>query len=295
MPQFIMGLWMGCVLSSLVYALVYLKKKHRKEAKESKPEEKEESQSVSSYEASFLAPQVKVLVVDDSKLSRTVIKEFLKKTEMTFLEAASGKESIKLAQKNEPDLIILDQRMPGMDGQETLRRLWTEGGVGKEVPILAMSSGIRKENEEEFREKGYAGYIGKPIQGNRLEEVILKVLAEEKIVQKPEGFSYQNGLSNFDGNEEVYRETLVLFADLWEERKVQLKQLLKEGNMEEYAILIHAIKGDARTMGADILAKLAYEQEMKAKEGNEKAIRESFDRVIKMGDKTAQYFKYSFR
>lgn len=296
MAQFVMGFCCGFIVAALLLSFLYLYLKRKNEkatATEDATEAQKKEESVG-YEMSFLAPQVKLLIVDDSKLSRTVIREFFRKTGIQISEAENGAECIKLVQKDSFDLIFLDQRMPGMDGTETIQRLWTEDGVGKKVPIIAMSSVIRRENEAEFLAKGYAGCIGKPIQGNRLEEIVLQVLPTDKIVQKPEGFSYQNGLANFDGNESVYRETLGLFAELWEERKVQLQQLLEEGNMEEYAILIHAIKGDARTMGADILAKLAYEQEIKAKAGQVESIQESFERVIKVGDKTAVYFKQMF-
>lgn len=296
MAQFVMGFWCGFIVAALLlsFLYLYLKRKNEKTTATKDATEAQKKEESVGYEMSFLAPQVKLLIVDDSKLSRTVIKEFFRKTGIQISEAENGAECIKLVQKDAFDLIFLDQRMPGMDGTETIQRLWTEGGVGKKVPIIAMSSVIRRENEAEFLAKGYAGCIGKPIQGNRLEEIVLQVLPTDKIVQKPEGFSYQNGLANFDGNESVYRETLGLFAELWEERKVQLQQFLEEGNMEEYAILIHAIKGDARTMGADILAKLAYEQEIKAKAGQVESIQESFERVIKVGDKTAVYFKQMF-
>ena len=56
-------------------------------------------------------------------------------------------------------------------------------------------------------------------------------LSEDALLQIPEGFSYQKGLKNFDGNEELYKETLLLFSSLWEERKEQLQQFLKEENM----------------------------------------------------------------
>ena len=102
------------------------------------------------------------------------------------------------------------------------------------------------------------------------------------------------GLDNFDGNEALYKETLLLFSTLWEERKEQLQRFLDEENMTEYAILIHAVKGDARILGADFLAELAYEQELSAKEQNVKAVRNSFSKVIETGTKTAEYFMLSF-
>ena len=290
MTQFIMGFWCGCLITVLLCVFLYFYKRREQGSRNRTEEEESPSKEKPVGDIPFIAPESRVLLVDDSRLSRKVIKEFLAHTGIRFAEAESGKEALALAGKSRFDLIFLDQRMPGLDGKETLRRLRQGTGACEAVPVIAVSTGIRKENEKEFLDAGFAGCIAKPIQWNRLEEVLLEHLPKDRILQRPEGFSYQNGLKNFDGKEGVYQETLVLFATLWEERREQLKQFLNEENMTEYAILIHAIKGDARTLGADIFAKLAYEQELKAKAGDVTGIREGFEKVLQTGDRTAEYF-----
>lgn len=114
--------------------------------------------------------------------------------------------------------------------------------------------------------------------------------------KKPEleGFSYEKGLKNFDGNEKIYRETLLLFAEIWAEREEQLRTFLSGGDMKNYAILIHAVKGDAKTLGADYLAELAYEQEQQAKEGDAEAVAGGIDRVLLAAGKAVEYFRDTF-
>ncbi len=294
MAQFLAGFWCGCAATTLVLCLLYANKlkQLRENAKKYKEPEFMKAATVAGEKLRGDMPQI--LLIDDSKLSRTLMREILGKRALEIFEAANGEESLKLAQKYEFDLIFLDQNMPGFDSDETLERLWEESGVKREVPVVAVGSAIRKTNEKEFRQKGYVACLGKPIQENRLAEILEQVLPHREEGEKPEGFSYRSGLANFDGNEEVYKETLVLFAELWAERKEQLRQFLEEENMPEYAILIHAIKGDARTLGADVLGGIAYEQEIKAKEGNCEAVRAGFDRVIQTGDKTAEYFMQMF-
>ena len=159
---------------------------------------------------------------------------------------------------------------------------------------LQMLEHVRQENEAKYLELGFADCLAKPIQMSRLEEILLINLPEEVLLPIPDGFSYQNGLKNFDGNEELYKEKLVLFSSLWEERKEQLKGFLEEENMPEYAVLIHAIKGDARILGAEVLAELAYEQELRAKEGNAEAVRNGFLAVIETATNMAEYFATAF-
>lgn len=293
MLLFLMGFWCGGVAMTLVFCGVqihYKKDKQNKDIPEKKVSKKEKRNTMG-YGVSFLTKNTKILLADDSRLSRTVMKEILGQTGIQFDEAESGAECLRLAEGNHYDVIFLDQLMPGMNGTETLQKLRRIGEC-KRIPVIVVSSSVNRETEKAFLEKGFSDCLAKPIQSNRLEELLLKWLPEEKLIQKPDGFSYQNGLKNFEGNEEAYEETLELFAQLWEERKEQLATFLKEENMEEYAILIHGIKGDARTLGADFFAKQAYEQELAAKAGNIDAIKESYRRVILTGDKTAEYFKY---
>lgn len=292
MPQFLIGFWCGFVSAVLVLCLLYTSRKRQTEEDTGGAKKKKGGEGSNREKA--VSSGIRVLLVDDSRLSRTVIKEFLAKRKWEIFEAEDGLESLQSAKKQQFDLIFLDQNMPGLNGDETLQRLWKEGGVGRDVPVIAVGSSVRKENEEAFREKGYAACLGKPIQGNRLDEILSQVLPDDAVLREPEGFSYEKGLKNFDGNEEAYRETLVLFAELWEERREQLRQFLEEENMEEYAILIHAVKGDARTLGAGAFGESAYEQELKAKQGDSRAIRNSFERVIKEGDRNAAYFKTMF-
>ncbi len=293
MPQFLIGFWCGFVSAALVLCLLYANKRRQAEEGTGNAKRvigKEESEgSVTVASSDF-----RVLLVDDSRLSRTVIKKFLSNRNWEIIEAGDGPECLRLAKKLKFDLIFLDQNMPGTNGDKTLQRLWEEGGVDKNVPVIAVGSSIRRENEAEFKKKGYVSCLGKPIQGNCLDEILSQVLPNEEILREPDGFSYTKGLKNFDGNDAAYRETLVLFAELWEERREQLRQFLEEENMEEYAILIHAVKGDARTLGAEAFGESAYEQELKAKQGDVRAIRNSFERVIQEGDRNAEYFRTMF-
>lgn len=289
MLQFILGFWVGCLAATLVYVLLYANKRRQMEEATGIYRESEEEYGISGKDGKEARKRFRILLVDDSRLSRTVMKGFLTGENLEIFEAGNGAEGLKLAQKYKFDLIFLDQNMPGMDGDETLQRLWIDGSVDDAVPVVAVGSSVRQENEAIFREKGYAACLGKPIQENRLVD-LLKLLPQERETEEPEGFSYETGLKNFDGNDLMYRETLQLFAELWKERRENLKQFLEEENMPEYAILIHAIKGDARTLGAMYLGELAYEQELQAKEENAEAVRKGFDRVITTGDRIADFF-----
>ncbi|MBP3616635.1 MAG: response regulator [Lachnospiraceae bacterium] len=293
MPQFLLGFWCGCVFSVLLVFLIYYSVRKRREQGVSR-KEAVKKRDVSKNEKTVQDSKARILLVDDSKLSRKLIKDFLRDRPIEIAEAESGAECLLKCRKEKYDLIFMDLNMPGGSGLETLERLKNEAKGFPQMPVIVMGSNVRQESEAGYLELGFDGCLAKPIQMNRLEEILMLNLPEEALQQIPEGFFYQKGLDNFDGNEALYKETLLLFSTLWEERKEQLQRFLDEENMTEYAILIHAVKGDARILGADFLAELAYEQELSAKEQNVKAVRNSFSKVIETGTKTAEYFMLSF-
>lgn len=293
MPQFLLGFWCGCVFSVLIGCWIYYSVRKKREQTKSRKEIKKK-RIASRDEKRLFTSKARILLVDDSKLSRKLIKDFLRNRPIEIAEAENGAECLIKCRKESFDLIFMDLNMPGVTGPELLEHLKGEATGLPQAPVIVMGSNVRQENETKYLEMGFAGCLAKPIQMSRLEEILLLNLPEEALLQTPEGFSYQSGLKNFDGNEALYKETLVLFSSLWEERKEQLQQFLEQGNMPEYAILIHAIKGDARILGAEALAELAYEQELFAKEGNTEAVRGGFLAVIETATKIAEYFAVTF-
>ena len=95
--------------------------------------------------------------------------------------------------------------------------------------------------------------------------------------------SINKGLSLVKGDMEMYLDIVYLFL---KDRKKQdtMQQLLAEQNMEEYAIFVHGIKGNARAVGAVKLADIAYEHEMKSKAGELEYVKEHWDELIAAWD-----------
>ncbi len=142
---------------------------------------KPEESVVSSHQA-FTAEDARVLVVDDTPMNLVVVRELLKKTQVTMDEAMSGKDCLKLCDKQKYDLIILDYRMPEMDGIETLKLL-RENTNGKNytTTVVALTANAIAGARERFLSEGFDDYITKPVDGNRLEELLLMYLPSDKV------------------------------------------------------------------------------------------------------------------
>jgi len=102
-----------------------------------------------------------VLIVDDYAQNRKLARDVLRAAGFRTLEAGSGAEAIALAGTHLPDVILMDLRLPDMDGTEAARALG-EGTTTAEIPVVALSS-VRLGVGERLVATGFAGYLEKPI------------------------------------------------------------------------------------------------------------------------------------
>ena len=134
------------------------------------------------YKQRFEAPDAKVLVVDDNEMNRLVASKLLRSTKVQLDMAASGKECLEMTRHKLYHVIFMDHMMPEMDGIETLKQIrMQENGLCKDVPVVALTAHAMSGAEQIYMEKGFQGYLPKPINGALLEAVLLKYLPEELI------------------------------------------------------------------------------------------------------------------
>jgi CheY-like chemotaxis protein len=91
-----------------------------------------------------------VLVIDDERLNRKLIRSLLGRERIEVLEAADAETGLALTRSAAPDLILLDIRLPGMGGLEALRVLKADTAT-REVPVLILSAGALAEDDDHFR------------------------------------------------------------------------------------------------------------------------------------------------
>ncbi|BDU51265.1 ATP-binding hybrid sensor histidine kinase/response regulator [Haliovirga abyssi] len=126
---------------------------------------------------------MRILVVDDSKISVEIAKNYLESYGGIVEVASSGEEAINLIKekKDNPfELIIMDWKMPKMDGLETIKRLKEEKDIEKLPSIIVISSYDVDEIKEKGKEHGIDGYLEKPIYSSEILNVIKKVLKKDK-------------------------------------------------------------------------------------------------------------------
>jgi CheY-like chemotaxis protein len=104
-----------------------------------------------------------VLVIDDNAKNRKLARDVLEAAGFDTLEAATGAEGIVLAGEHDPDVILLDLRLPDMHGVEVVGQL-KDGERTARIPVVAVSATSLREHGDWLEAAGFAGYLDKPIQ-----------------------------------------------------------------------------------------------------------------------------------
>lgn len=252
----------------------------------------------SKYRAPFIAPDARILVVDDTPVNLTVVKGLLKETGIAVDTAESGAETLEKVKAAHYDIIFLDQRMPKMDGTETLHAMEElSDNQCKGVPVIALTANAVSGSRERYLKEGFTDYLSKPIDSIRLEEMIKTYLPEgvvieetderyakmtekeealqvdESIVSKEDKPTVQaavsplKGITSIDynaainncGNEEVLMTVLKDYLEAIPGRSVEISRFFEERDYENYTILVHALKSSSRLIGAmQLSADAAY-------------------------------------
>lgn len=119
----------------------------------------------------------RILVVEDHPTNQFVVKSMLDALKCEATIASNGLEALEALERKEFDLILMDCRMPGIDGLETTRRIRKE--LGKTLPIIAMTANTMPEDIEECRKAGMNDYLAKPFGRSALHDVLCKWLKPE--------------------------------------------------------------------------------------------------------------------
>jgi two-component system sensor histidine kinase EvgS len=132
---------------------------------------------ISTNEIQFL-PAV-VMVVDDIVSNRLLLKENLAPTALSIVEAENGQQAVEKASEQAIDLILMDLRMPVMDGYEAAERI----KASQDIPIVALTASVMKDDHQRMKSKHFNGYIQKPVLSTDLFQELGRFLEHQVIEQ----------------------------------------------------------------------------------------------------------------
>ena len=253
----------------------------------------------------YRTEEIRVLVVDDMEMESRQLIHLLEKAGIKADKASSGQECLDMTDKNEYMMIFIDQNMPVMNGEQTLRAFRSRAqGNNRFIPVIGLSSDVQGENFQSMINAGFTDVLKKPVKYpvmlallilyfskdliNR-DEVDIKEQPSEKTeeelfierVSKTGCLDHESGI-NFCGSEEGYISALKIFYTTITSKSDEIEQLYSSEDWDGYTIKVHALKSSARIIGAEELSDLAKELEFAGKEGKTDVIREKTETLLKM-------------
>ncbi|MDJ0518233.1 MAG: response regulator [Trichodesmium sp. MO_231.B1] len=227
-----------------------------------------------------------ILLVEDNAVNQQIAQELLRRVGLNVDCATNGKEAIALVQELSYDLILMDIRMPEMDGLEAtkiIRCLGEENNSETKwlatVPIIAITANAMDIDRTKSSEAGMNGHLSKPVNPRKLYETLCKwiiptrsssvtthnffsvppekvSLPETTLLALP-GLNIDMGLEFIGGDWNSYQEILRLVQTCEENYKTEILLAINQGDLTKALHLVHSLKGAAGNIGAETLYKFA--------------------------------------
>ena len=250
-----------------------------------------ESESHFDADALFIAPEAKILVVDDNDMNLQVAKSLLKRTMAIVDTAESAVDAFKKCENRDYDLILMDYMMPEIDGIEAMdfiRKL--DAARNKRTPILVLTADATPDKKEFFLNSGFDDYLLKPIDTSLLENAMKKHLPKKLVIVvsdevqkklpeetkeklgnilKTHDISIELALKHLSGDILQYARVCGFFLENSGENISKLNAYMEKKDYKNAAILVHAIKGNVGNVGGEDLYYSARRLEKRLKDRDE--------------------------
>jgi signal transduction histidine kinase/CheY-like chemotaxis protein len=246
--------------------------------------------------------QLNVLLVDDEEYNRLLLKTILKSWGTSFHEVVNGKEAVEAIKTKQYDLVLMDVRMPVMDGLTATQHIRNE--LSSQVPIIALTAATSKEDVQRCLDAGMNDFLSKPFTEAQLHHTLINILPavhgnvallEKEESTPPEAGAEQNDTDaarfNIDslialasGDHTFVLEMLRTFMYTTVEGIEEIEKGIAEKNWKKVADHAHKIASPCRHLEAHRLLQLLKEMEHKATQQEEL---ESLENLAQLASKEA--------
>ncbi len=231
---------------------------------------------------SLVAPDVKMLAIDDNPENLNLLKSLLEHTSMKIDIVQNAKQCIEKVNENTYDIILMDYMMPEVDGVMLLSILNKINGFN--TPVIAVTANVVYGTKEHLIESGFCDYVKKPIIWNLLETTIAKHLPDNKYrlidtvkiisqhdvessIEKLDNelantINCRSGLAYFSDDYKLYYKAVCNQIEYYEREKTIVENLLENKNFAELVYYMHTLKSNAKNIGAEKLSELCENIEM---------------------------------
>ncbi len=234
----------------------------------------------------------RILLVEDNIINQQVALGFLKKLGLRADATANGEEALIALSRIPYDLVLMDVQMPVMDGYEATRHIRDRHSkvINHDVPVIAMTANALQGDRENCLQAGMNDYVSKPIDPQKLNEVLQSWLpaiddgSNAEIAQPasnepetdpnlPPVFDKKALLQRLMDDEELAQSILAIYLTETPKQIRELKNSLKKSDMSGAELHAHTIKGSSANIGAEALRGAALTVEKCAKAGDAEGAR----------------------
>ena len=222
-------------------------------------------------------PSVKILVVDDNDMNRSLMEHLLTEWNLSFDMADNGWEALARLQQTTYDMVLMDIQMPEMDGYNATRRIRTE--LGLDVPVIAMTAHALAGERERCLSSGMNEYISKPVNERELYELIIRFADHIPRTERESPASVNEALDGYKyisldymkeiskGNQAYEKKATRQFIESLPSSLQLLENAFLQNDLGTINSLAHDLKTTVSIMGltrqlAPILDSLEYAKEI---------------------------------
>lgn len=221
--------------------------------------------------SSFIAPNAKILVVDDNEVNLLVAQGYLAKYKCIVETCINGEEAVKKSKHENFDIIFMDHMMPIMDGEEATKIIReNDKKKGTQNCIVALTANAMDGTREKFLACGFDDFLSKPIEAQKLDQIMRARLPRSKCIFENANVESEKKELSKPLNEAILKTFL---HQIPEKRKLicQYQKEIQKGNensLKLFKIEVHALKSSAKICGFPKLSSLAEKLEKSAAEKN---------------------------
>ena len=231
---------------------------------------------------------VRVLVAEDNVVNQRVSSGILEKRGHSVVLARTGRECLAAFGSQSFDLILMDIQMPEMDGLEATAAIREmEEGTGTHVPIVAMTAHAMKGDQERFLRAGMDAYISKPVQAQRLLDMVDSLVSpshqEEKEAEDGHSLSpsldLDAALAQVGGDAQLLQEVGKLFCQDAPLLLEEVRNAIAMADASSLQASAHTLKGAVGNFGAKRAWECALKLELMGRDGETSQAQSAFDQL----------------
>ncbi len=239
--------------------------------------------------------KLNVLVVDDEEYNRLLFQSIFRRWGVRYAMASDGTEALEMIRAERFDLLLMDMRMPGIDGAKTTEFIRTELGIdASSMPVICVTAAFLDDDLQKYRKAGMNAILQKPFSEKTLLSTILSVTghslaapaesetpdaaaapseSEASAIETRKSATGYVDLGNLyrlaGGDEQFVKEMLVTFIESNEKGLKEMLENIKTGENEKIADLAHKLLPPCRHLGAGDLTAILTEIEKRGRAGGD--------------------------